>query len=335
VAGFQLLGLTDFPGFGPAFVGLLDTLSKSKGLITPGEFRRFCSPTVPLLRLRRRLWSADETLVARLDIAHYGPSALRNADISWTIRITGRTAQASGSLPAVTVPAGALTQLGTIKIPLSDFPSPAQYSMECSVAGMGNDWDIWIYPQRLPIRTGGIIVANRWDATVRAALQQGKTVVLLPDSKGLENTVPCSFTTVFWAASWFPERHETMGILCDPQHPALNLFATGSHSDWQWWELMSKSHAFDLTNGPASLEPIVQVIDDAAKSRRLGAVIEARVGRGKLLATSFDLTSDPGSRLAARQLQTSLLSYAASEEFDPKTELQLEYLDILFKKAEH
>jgi hypothetical protein len=98
---------------------------------------------------------------------------------------------------------------------------------------------------------------------------------------------------------------------------------------------MSKSHAFDLTNGPASLEPIVQVIDDAAKSRRLGAVIEARVGRGKLLATSFDLTSDPGSRLAARQLQTSLLSYAASEEFDPKTELQLEYLDILFKKAEH
>ena len=335
VAGFQLLGLTDFPGFGPAFIGLLDTLSKSKGLITPEEFHRFCSPTVPLLRLDRRLWSTDETLVARLDVAHYGPSSLRNADVSWTVRRASGTAQASGALPAATVPSGGLTQLGTIKVPLGDFPSAAQYSIECSVAGTANAWDVWIYPKRLPISTTGIIVANNWDAPARAALQQGKTVVLLPDSRGMENTVPCSFTTVFWAASWFPERHETMGILCDPQHPALKLFATSSHSDWQWWELMCKSHAFDLTNGPAALEPIVQIIDDAAKSRRLGAVIEAKVGGGKLLATSFDIVREPQIRLAARQLRASLLSYAASQEFDPKTELELEYLDYLFKSAEH
>ena len=86
VAGFQLLGLTDFPGFGPAFIGILDTLSKSKGLITPEEFRRFCGPTVPLLRLNKRLWRNDETLVARLDVAHYGPAALKSADVSWTVR---------------------------------------------------------------------------------------------------------------------------------------------------------------------------------------------------------------------------------------------------------
>jgi hypothetical protein len=110
----------------------------------------------------------------------------------------------------------------------------------------------------------------------------------------------------------------------------LKLFATSFHSDWQWWELMSKSHALDLTDGPNDLEPIVQIIDDAAKSRRLGAVIEAKAGRGKLLATSFDLVSEPQSRLAARQLRASLLSYAASPEFDPKNELRLEYLDSLF-----
>lgn len=333
VSGFQLLGLTDFPGFGPAFVGILDTLSKSKGLVAPEQFRRFCGPTVPLLRLGKRLWNTGETLAARLDIAHYGPKDIENADVLWTVRKTSGTTIAAGKLPAVTIPSGGLTQLGTISFALRDFPSAAQYSIECSVSGKANAWDVWVYPERLSTPVTGITVKNNWDASTRAALQQGKTVVLLPESHGFESTVRCSFTTVFWAASWFPERHETMGVLCDPHHPALKLFPTDFHSDWQWWELMSKSHAFDLTNGPADLEPIVRIIDDAAKSRRLGAVIEARVGHGKLLATSFDFISEPRSRLAARQLRASLLSYATSPEFNPKNELEFEYLDALFKTS--
>ena len=334
VAGFQLLGLTDFPGFGPAFIGVLDTLSKSKGLITAEEFRRFCGPTVPLLRLEKRLWSADETLVAQLDVAHYGAAPLRDAAVSWRVRAAGGATQASGTLPAVTVASAGLTHLGAIRISLRNIPSAAQYSIECSVGGSVNDWDVWVYPEQLAVATTGITVASNWDTSARAALQEGKTVVLLPESQRFENTVPCSFTTVFWAAAWFPERHETMGVLCEPQHPALKMFPTNFHADWQWWELMSKSRAFDLTNGPADLQPIVQVIDDAARSRRLGAVIEARVGRGKLLATSFDLVSDPRNRLAARQLRASLLSYAASPEFAPKSELKLDYLDSLFRNAE-
>lgn len=333
VAGFQLLGLTDFPGFGPAFIGVLDTLSKSKGLITEKEFRRFCGPTTLLLRLDKRLWSTNETLVARLEVAHYGPAALKIADLAWTVHGVNSAMHASGSLPVAAVPTGSLTQLGTIRLPLKEFPSPAQYSIECNGAGLANTWDIWIYPERLSTYAAEAFVANKWDAPTRAALQEGKTVILLPDSKDFENAVPCSFTTIFWAAAWFPKRHETMGILCDPHHAALKRFATNFHSDWQWWELMSKSHGFDLTSGPADLKPIVGIIDDAAKSRRLGAVIEARVGRGKLLATSFDLVSNLQTRLAARQLRASLLSYAASPEFDPKNELDLKYLDALLKSA--
>lgn len=330
VAGFQLLGLTDFPGFGPAFIGVLDTLSKSKGLIKPEEFQRFCNSTVPLLRLDKRLWRTDETLLAPLDVAHYGPAALEEADVFWKVRDSSGVTQLSGTLPAVTVPAGGLTQLGTIEIPLRKFSSAAKYSIECSVSTSVNDWNIWVYPEQVATSSEGIIVSSHWDTATRAALLEGKTVVLFPGPGGFANTVPCSFTTIFWSAAWFPDRHETMGLLCDPLHPALKLFATSFHSDWQWWELMSRSHAFNLTGGPRDLEPIVQVIDDAAKSRRLGAVIEGKAGRGKLLATSFDLVSKPQIRLAARQLQASLLSYAGSQEFDPKNELGLEYLDSLF-----
>lgn len=333
-SGFQLLGLTDFPGFGPAFIGILDTLSQSKGLIQPDEFRRSCGPSVPLLRLDKRLWRTEETLTARLDIAHYGPAALENAPVSWTVRKDGVATQASGSLPTTRVPAGALTQLGTISIPFHNFPSAALYTIECRVGKFSNAWNIWVYPERLAISEAPMTVVQRWDASARAALQAGRTVVFLPDSYRFKNAVPCSFTTIFWSASWFNNRHETMGVLCDPQHPALRLFPTKFHSDWQWWELTSRSHAFDLTDGPRDLHPIVHIIDDAATSRRLGAVFEARAGRGKLLATSFDVVTNPQERLSARQLRSSLLRYAASPEFHPQNELTLEYLDSLFQSAE-
>jgi hypothetical protein len=93
---------------------------------------------------------------------------------------------------------------------------------------------------------------------------------------------------------------------------------------------MSGSRAFVLNGSPAGLRPIVQVIDDAARSYPLGAVFEARVGRGKLIATSFDLVNSLDTRVAARQLRYSLLRYASSHDFNPRTELQTTYLDELF-----
>jgi hypothetical protein len=174
------------------------------------------------------------------------------------------------------------------------------------------------------------VIATRWNDATRKQLAAGRTVVLLLDPLQTAHTVPTTFTTSFWANSWFPDRHETMGVLCLPSHPSLKDFPTATHADWQWWDLMRGSRAFVLSGAPAGLNPVVQVIDDAARSYPLGAVFEARVGRGKLLATSFDLIHSLDTRLAARQFRFSLLRYAASRDFDPRTELQVTYLDELF-----
>ena len=54
--GFQLLDLHDFPGQGTALVGVLDPFWDSKPYVNPGEFRRFCNSTVPLVRLPKRVF---------------------------------------------------------------------------------------------------------------------------------------------------------------------------------------------------------------------------------------------------------------------------------------
>jgi len=53
--GFSLLDLHDYPGQGTALIGPLDPFWDSKGFIEPWQFTSFCGPTVPLLRLPKRV----------------------------------------------------------------------------------------------------------------------------------------------------------------------------------------------------------------------------------------------------------------------------------------
>ena len=145
--------------------------------------------------------------------------------------------------------------------------------------------------------------------------------------------LPPGFSTIFWNTAWTAwQPPHTLGILCDPKHPALAKFPTEFHSNWQWWELQKDARPFILTDHH-ELRPIVQIIDDWVTHRKLGYVFEAKVGQGKLVACSFDLDSDLGKRMVARQLRTSLLAYVASERFAPKQEMQKADLEALIKSA--
>jgi hypothetical protein len=52
-------------------------------------------------------------------------------------------------------------------------------------------------------------------------------------------------------------------------------------------------------------------------NRKLGILVEARVGKGRLLICSVDLRKEAQEIIVARQLLASLLQYAASDRFKP------------------
>jgi len=325
--GFFLLQLEDFPGQGEALVGLLDSFWDSKGILTPEEFRRFSGPTVPLLRMKKFVWTAGEIFTARAEVAHYGHEPLANAASTWSVIDDAGAVVRSGKFPAVTLPLGTVTALGEIHLPLDSVTQAAHWKISIQIAGteFRNDWDLWVYPPPSPVPApAGVLVKTALDAGARAALDQGRKVVLLvpPQQKG-ETLLPMRFLPIFWSNGWFNNQPGTMGILCDPQHPALAEFPTFAHESWQYWELTEGSHAFILDQAPFGFRPIIQVIDDFHRNHRLGAVIEAAVGKGKLLAVSFDLTTALDQRPVARQLLRSLLDYAASDRFAPKQTLSL------------
>ncbi len=324
--GFALLDLHDYPTQGTALIGPLNAFWVSKGFITPTAWRRFCSATVPLLRMPKRTYAADETFTAPVELAHYGPVDLVGVLPVWRIKDERGREVAAGQLPSVDVPTGTLTALGTItaSITSADVPGKLTVTVELSGTEFANDWDLWVYPaQPMPQPPAGVTVCRSW-AVAQAALANGEKVVLLPVAPAAPSG---KFLPVFWSPVWFPDQKpNTMGLLCDPRHPMLAQFPNTGHSDWQWYPLMENSRLFDLDETPRAYRPTVQVIDNFARNQKLGVVFEASVGQGTLLVCGFDLPAlahDP----ATRQFCASLYSYVASSAFRPAHELSVATLD--------
>lgn len=156
-SGFELLGLTDFPGQGVSFCGVLDVFWDSKGYVTPEEYRRFCGTTVPLLRLTCRTFTSDETLEARAEIAHFGKEPLRAAVPEWKLLDASGKVVAGEAWPARTIELGRGIELGTVRLPLKGVPVPGQYRLVVGIQGtpFANDWNVWVYPAAGKASAGG------------------------------------------------------------------------------------------------------------------------------------------------------------------------------------
>ena len=325
MGGFELLDLHDFPGQGTALVGVLDPFWDDKGYVTAREYRRFCNATVPLARLPKRVFTTEEMFTADLEVAHFGPQPLKAAVTTWKLVDNG-VIFAGGKLPPRDVPLGQGIPLGSLDVDLHSAKAPARYKLVVGLQGtpFENDWDIWIYPTNSPATLPtDILVTDQFDDAARAALSAGRKVILTIPGDQVRNfnqaPVKLGFSSIFWNTAWTcRQAPTTLGIWCDPRHPALAEFPTEFCSNWQWWYLVHRAGALRLDLLPPGSQPIVRVIDDWVTARSLALVAEGRVGPGKLIVCGFDLTrqaDDPVSR----QMRRSLVDYAASDHFTPAT----------------
>ena len=125
-----------------------------------------------------------------------------------------------------------------------------------------------------------------------------------------------------------------MGLLCNPEHPALAHFPTQMHSNWQWWYLTKHSKAMNL-DGLPQVDGIVEAVDNFTQNRRLAYIFEAQCESGRLLVSAMDLLGpDAVSRPEVQALRKSLLEYMNSPAFRPQGKLGVEQADELFRAPE-
>ncbi len=324
-AGFQLLALYDYPGQGTAVVGVLDAFWEEKGYISPEEFRRFCNTTVPLARLEKHIFIEGETLTADIEVAHFGERPLKAVNPVWKIT-SGNTIVAEGALGQHEIPIGIGTSLGKIVHQFQKENNPRKLTLEVGIGEFENSWEIWVYPENQTTESDVVKIVEKLDQATLNFLEDGGKV-LLSLGKGkvtpeMGGDIGVGFSSIFWNTTWTAGgKPHTLGILCNPEHPALELFPTEYHSNWQWWDAMSHSDAIILDSFPVGLKPIVQIIDDWVSNRRLALLFEAKVGDGRILVSGVDLVNNMQNRAEARQLKSSLLNYMEGDHFSPYIQL--------------
>ncbi|MCU4744631.1 sugar-binding domain-containing protein [Natronoglomus mannanivorans] len=359
--GFQLLGLDDFPGQGTALVGIIDSYMESKGLIEPYEWRRFCSARVPLLLFDQYTWTTSEDFEAEAQLANYGPDEIAGTTPVWSITADDGTTIDAGELSTQDVPQGELASLGTLEASLADVDAPARLEVELAFesadaddAELRTSYPIWVYPSSESESEPGspttepdttpdsdvdspledVTVANRFDEDTRALLDEGETVLLLPEPSALRYSLEGSFQPDFWNYEIFKRNGKpgTLGVLFDSDHPLFESFPTDDHANWQWWRLLRHSRPIVLDDAPAEFEPTLQVIDTIYRNHKLGVYVETAVGDGKLAICTLDLSD--GNAPEVRQFRASLASYLASEAFDPEPAISTGVLDSLLNAGQ-
>lgn len=337
LAGFQLLDLHDYLGQGTALIGVLDAFWKPKGYVTAAEFRRFSGHSVPLARLKQRTFTTADTLDVPVELYHFGSAPIAGAKPYWKIvrrDAANEVVVAAGEFAPRDIPIGKNIPLGRISQSLAHFPAPAALELVVGLAGTAieNDWNLWVYPAQIDVAASSdIFVTSDWKAA-ETQLAQGGKVLFVPTPRDFDpgKSPTMARVPVFWNIQMTvrPPRNPTpkfdamLGLLCEPDHPALAEFPTAANCDWQWTPLIDGVHAVNLSAAPRHLRPIVATIDDWNRDWRLGVIFECNVDRGRLLVCTIPLESTDDAA-GAKQLRRSLLDYMAGAKFKPAASLTL------------
>ena len=332
VSGFQLLDLHDFPGQGTATIGMLDAFWRPKGFITADEFRAFCRADVPLACLDRYIFAAGTSIVGASKLAHYGPK--RTGPVTLTARLSSGNSsltceQRCGTRTLMEPGLASFDDLN-LTLPVNLPACKAVLSLAVDDAPP-NCWDVWIYPATLtqpPLND--VIIADAWSYGLANELRRGRTVWLRHTKGGPSNAVEGQFSSCFWSPVHFKGQAGTTGLLIDNFHPLFTDFPTERFAQWQWWDIITHSRSLVINDLPLDFQPIVQSIDRFTRNDKLAVIMEATVGKGRILITCIDFDTDRDIRPATRQLEHSIRRYLASQHFNPHANLPVELLDTVY-----
>ena len=124
-------------------------------------------------------------------------------------------------------------------------------------------------------------------------MEQGGRVIYAPFLSDLSYECPSlSMRNVFWNGQMGPAWGRELGMIADTECRIFDDFPTDVDGGWQWEDILQHARGFHLQKSLHALTPIVRIIDDWNRNLPLALMLEAKVGQGRLLLVSADLSGD-------------------------------------------
>lgn len=306
-AGIQLLGLQDFTGQGTALVGVVDPFWDEKPYVTPGRFREFCAPVVPLIRSKTFVLERGQAIAGAVQVAHFGHAEMVIDRLDWLLVDEAGDRVAEGRLTFDPARSGDLYDAGALAIPTDGLKAPARYECIISVPDTDyrNRWSFWVFERE---RAAGLALVDDLDHDVLSRVAAGESVILAPSPDRIKPNSVLGFTSIFWNTLWTRgQAPHTLGLVNDTAHPLFERFPSSPASDFHWWELVHGRRALEVSG--LNARRIVKVVDDWNTNRDLALLAEIRVGAGRLIVCGFDIKTGLAERPVARTMRNALAHY--------------------------
>jgi hypothetical protein len=343
LAGFQLLDLQDFSGQGTALVGVLDAFMESKGLISPEEWRNFCSDAVLMAKFDKYNYVAEESFDAHIELSYYRNIPLHSSKLLWELK-DSNTVYENSELYVSNIGNENYIDICDIslKMPKVTFMKKLTLSLKIEGTDIEKSYDLWVYPKEISIDKTGVNIFHDLSEKAISLLENGQDVVLFPKHDTLKNSIEGFYCTDFWCYPMFRSISEsmnkevpvgTMGLLIDNTHPVFKHFTCEEYSTYQWWSIVSNSRSIILDDTSKDFRPMVQTIDNFERNHKMGLLFECNVLKGKLLVCTCDFEKII-DKPEGKQFLFSILNYVTSKDFKPSVEMDVSLLESLFYDIE-
>ncbi len=304
---------------------------ESKGVISPEEWRGFCSDRVILGCLPKFVWSCGEEAEMPVMLYNYAEKADVDPVVKITLEADGDVTEyelcAKGSFK------GGVFTLGTLKLAMPKLEKAAKARLTLETSGIHNGYDLWIFPEVSEVPN---CAETEWEKA-KSRLANGENVLFMPDSLPENKSIEGTYCTDFWNYHMFnsisvsmkkPSPVGTLGLLVDKDNAMLDAFPSEIYSTAQWYDAVEGSRTAILDGLP--IEPTVRTIDTNDRNHSLGTIFEVKTDGGKLLVCTARLDKKANS-VPCRQLYKSLAEYVGSDKFAPTAEVTLDELEKIFK----
>lgn len=353
VEGYILWLLIDF---GQYSEGLLDDFWQPKN-VTADEFLESNGDTVVVLATEgERCLVAGGTHRIPLAVSHYGDEPLKGCSVHWAAKFRGDGQQ--GRVTGGALACGELTAVGDAVLDLSSVRDACQLSLQVELRRWNeiintNAWSFWVFPevakrwrgpwselqggdvsgrqvfvhrQQSPASAippnADLVIADQLDAPLVEYIEAGGRCLLFANGAAIENRNvyygTTTFYNVFRTIPWNAGTSGNSGTVITP-HPALEAFPHDEMCDLQFVWLFRDVLPMEFEPlREFGVEPIIRMIDHYAANRNNAHLLEFRVGKGSVLATTLNVLPNLENRIEARYLLECLVDYAVGPDFDPK-----------------
>ncbi len=315
LGGFQILDIQDFSGQGTALVGMLDAFMDNKGIISDEEWREFCNDAVALARFDKYTLISGDDFKAHIELVYYRPESY-NGKLLWSISDGSGNILYNGEFTVSEIGENYI-DLGEIIVKMPDVSEVTNVTLSLALeeTDVKNHYDLAVIPSVKNVDLAGAYIFDNADSKeALSLLEQGKTILIVPDLAKLEKSIEGFYCQDFWCYHMFalisrmmnkPEPVGTMGLLIDNEHPALSEFRCEKYSTPIWWDIVQNSRSEILDDCAEGKNVIVRTIDNFERNHNLALLYEYSKSGGKVVVCNCDfekLSETPEGRLFIKSI---------------------------------